>query len=226
VAPLLLGGEADLRLGAREPEFDFFSSLLSELWTLPALEGGRLSSTFLLSTVVSYGLKARPPAPRAGSAGLARATGALSALWPAPVGGVAAELSLTAAGFFGFSNGGINGLVLGVSAPIWLQVCASKANGLFFASSCNKAHGIPILHYKCDETPACVNTFKLPKTGRAPPTTIIIKNIAPEVKLMRLNIIEPTEMTRSEVLTAMKVQMYGNRTWRRKNALANKLIEK
>jgi hypothetical protein len=24
----------------------------------------------------------------------------------------------------------------------------------------------------------------------------------------------------------MKVQMYGNRTWRRKNALANKLIEK
>jgi hypothetical protein len=60
--------------------------------------------------------------------------------------------SLNTAVFFGFSKGGINGFVLGVSAPIWLQVCASSANGLFFASNCKKAHGIPILHYKCDHS--------------------------------------------------------------------------
>jgi len=118
VARLLVEGETDLRLGARDPELDFLSSPPSELWTLPALEGGRLSSDFLLNTFVSYGLNARPPFPRAGSAGLARDTGVLSALWPAAVGGVTAELSLTTGGFFGFSNGGISGLVLGVSAPI------------------------------------------------------------------------------------------------------------
>jgi hypothetical protein len=148
---LLVGGETDLRLGARDPEFDFFSSPPSELWTLPALEGGRLSSDFLLSTLVSYGLKASPPAPRAGSAGLARATGVLSALWPPPFGGVPEAPSVTMAVFFGFSNCGINGFVLGVSAPIWLQVCANKANGLFLASNCKKTHGIPILHYNCDD---------------------------------------------------------------------------
>lgn len=130
-----LAGDADFRpTGVRFPD-DFFSAWLLSLaltlswpltlWTL-AFDAGLLSSVdFFETTLVSYGLNASDFP----SDGLLRVL----------------RSNFAAGGDFAFappfmlfgvlSRGEIKGFV-GESAPIWLHVCANKANGLFFASNC------------------------------------------------------------------------------------------
>lgn len=116
-------GGVDLRPGVLLP--DFFSSELSEL----ALEEG-LSSGFFDTTLVSYGLKARCLL-----SGEERGLSFITVLF----GDVRLTTSLlTLFTDFFFSSGGRSGLAGEVSAPIWLQVCAKSASGLFLESICNK----------------------------------------------------------------------------------------
>lgn len=113
VVELLTDGGVDLRLGIRVS--DFLSSPFSELWTLPAFDGGRTSSCedLFVMTLLSYGLKASFT-----SVGLLRAVD-LSVLSLADAGDERVTLSTLALDdFLFFSKGEINGFDGGESAPI------------------------------------------------------------------------------------------------------------
>lgn len=113
-----------LRLGARLSGTDRRPS--------SPLEAGR--SSFLITTLFSYGLKAS----LAGSEGGVVRLVVLELTRPPPAGlGPGRGASLIDVDFF-FSKVGKRALGVGESAPIWLQVCASKARGLFLASSCKR----------------------------------------------------------------------------------------
>lgn len=110
----------------------------------PALDGGRSSRRD--STLASYGLKASllPPCAGEGAGGLHAALDALAGL-DRLLAGLGPGRSDEAGrplddddDFLAADLESCDSGLDGESAPIWLQVCASRASGLFLASSCEQ----------------------------------------------------------------------------------------
>lgn len=136
----LISGElALLRDGTRALLLDLSSQTLS--LTLLDFDDGRSSER--LSTFISYGLNANGLV----SCGVVD-FGVLT--W------FDGDFDDSDFLFLSIAN---NGFTADESAPIWLQVCANKANGLFFESSCNweKRKKILLIFFFLEKIPKILN---------------------------------------------------------------------